>query len=270
MIIGGLWPYWKWGWWIEDAGISFAFARNLAEGHGLVAFPGGERVEGYSNPLWVVLLAIWEWVGVDGFQSSRWMSIPLAGATVALVYAIGARLRPDRVGVGLIAAAVLASDCVFGIWAASGLENPLFCALLALAMWRTLVEGEEGGFPWSAVAFLLLSLTRPEGIAYAAFGGFWALLIDRAEGRRISRTALWLAVFWGPFLAYHAARYNYFAFAFPATYYAKMGDMGFQPYAWEARSWMYLRNYCADLYVGWLFPLFYIGVSGLRGARAWR
>jgi len=268
VLVGGLWPYWKWGWWIEDAGISFSFARNLAQGHGLVAFPGGERVEGYSNPLWVALLALWELVGVDGFKSSRWMSIPLAASSVALVYAIGGRLRPDRVGVGLVAATILASDCVFGIWTASGLENPLFCALMAVAMWRTLVEGERGGFPWAAVAFLLLALTRPEGIAYAAFGGLWTVLIDRADGRRWTRTLAWLAVFWVPFGAYYAARYAYFAYPFPATYYAKMGGMEFQPYAWNARSWMYLRRYCADLQVGWLFPVFWIGVGGLRGPRA--
>lgn len=41
---------------IEDAGISFAYARNLAQGDGLVSYPGGERVEGYSNALWVFLL----------------------------------------------------------------------------------------------------------------------------------------------------------------------------------------------------------------------
>jgi hypothetical protein len=268
VIAGGLWPYWKWGWWIEDAGISFAYARNLAEGHGLVAFPGGERVEGYSNPLWVVLLALWEVAGVDGFQSSRWMSIPFAASAVALVYRIGGRLRPDRQGVGLLAAAILASDCIFGIWSASGLENPLFCALLALAMWRTLVEGEDGGFPWAAVVFLLLALTRPEGIAYAAFGGFWALLIDRAEGRSWWRTVSWFAVFWVPFGCYHGVRYSYFALPFPATYYAKMGDVEFQPYAWNARSWMYLRRYCADVGVGWLLPLFWIGVAGCRGPRA--
>ena len=35
---------------IEDAGISFAYARNLVEGDGLATYAGGPRVEGYSNP----------------------------------------------------------------------------------------------------------------------------------------------------------------------------------------------------------------------------
>jgi len=44
-------------WLIDDAGISFAYSRNLAQGFGLVAQPGVPRVEAYSNFLWVILLA---------------------------------------------------------------------------------------------------------------------------------------------------------------------------------------------------------------------
>lgn len=62
---------WFWGWYIEDAAISFAYARNWAEGEGLVAIPGGERLEGYSNATWVALLALFELLGIDGFRSSK-------------------------------------------------------------------------------------------------------------------------------------------------------------------------------------------------------
>ncbi len=40
----------------DDAFISFRYVRNLIEGHGLVFNPG-ERVEGYTNFLWVLELA---------------------------------------------------------------------------------------------------------------------------------------------------------------------------------------------------------------------
>lgn len=40
----------------DDAFISFRYARNLVEGHGLV-YDLGEYVEGYSNFLWVLELA---------------------------------------------------------------------------------------------------------------------------------------------------------------------------------------------------------------------
>ena len=43
----------------DDAFISFRYTRNLIEGHGLVFNPG-ERVEGYTNFLWILeLAALW-------------------------------------------------------------------------------------------------------------------------------------------------------------------------------------------------------------------
>ena len=50
--------YWFVDWYIDDAVISFSYARNFAEGEWLVAFPGVERVEGYSNLLWVLVLTV--------------------------------------------------------------------------------------------------------------------------------------------------------------------------------------------------------------------
>ena len=48
----------------DDAYISFRYARNLAQGNGLV-FNAGERVEGYTNFLWTVLFTPAELVGLD-------------------------------------------------------------------------------------------------------------------------------------------------------------------------------------------------------------
>ena len=45
------------GWLVDDAAISMAYAANWTAGHGLVAQPGLPPVEGYSNFLWVVVLA---------------------------------------------------------------------------------------------------------------------------------------------------------------------------------------------------------------------
>src|SRR5262249_18839900 len=41
----------------DDASITFRYAQTLSEGHGLVFNPGLERVEGYTNFLWTLMLA---------------------------------------------------------------------------------------------------------------------------------------------------------------------------------------------------------------------
>ena len=44
-------------WTGDDAFISFRYAQNLVEGKGLV-YNAGEKVEGYSNFLWTMLVAL--------------------------------------------------------------------------------------------------------------------------------------------------------------------------------------------------------------------
>ena len=48
----------------DDAFISFRYARHLIDGQGLVYNPG-ERVEGFSNLLWVLAMAAGYAVGLD-------------------------------------------------------------------------------------------------------------------------------------------------------------------------------------------------------------
>ena len=41
----------------DDANIFLVYARNIAGGHGFVYNVGGERVEGFTSPAWVLLCA---------------------------------------------------------------------------------------------------------------------------------------------------------------------------------------------------------------------
>jgi hypothetical protein len=258
-----------WEWYIEDAAISFAYARNWAAGDGLVAFAGGERIEGYSNPLWVALMAFFYLFGIDGFVSSKWMSMVFGGITVVLSYLIAREVIDDEEDPWSPLAAPITLSVMppFGFWNASGLENSLFNVLLAGGLWRTLVEARKGGFPWSAVFFLGLSVTRPEAIMYAAWAGFLGMVFAIVAGRGMRSTLLWLATFFLPFTAYHLVRYDYFAWAFPNTYYAKLGHKEFKPFAWGARGWKYIRGFGFETGYGWFLPLHIIGLIGLRSTR---
>jgi hypothetical protein len=233
-------------WYIEDAAISFAYARHLASGEGLVAYPGGERVEGYSNPLWVFLLTGWQLLGVNGFVSSKILGAVLGGASVLLTWAITRDLREEDDAVPLFAALVLAVNPQFVIWNAGGLENSLFSFLLALGIWRALAEAREGGWPWSALAFFALAITRPEGILYAAAAGFWAMVYALAAGRGVVPTLQWLLTFFVP-----------------------MGRSAYDPLNWSFKGWRYLQNYAHELWHGYLLPVYLLGMTGLRGRRAW-
>src|SRR5262245_16454258 len=78
----------RWRFVIDDAFISLRYARNLAMGHGLV-YNAGERVEGYTNFLWTLFLALPHLLHVDPIAVMKLANLALALATSWLVYRLG-------------------------------------------------------------------------------------------------------------------------------------------------------------------------------------
>src|SRR2546430_16058094 len=79
----------------DDAFISFVFARNLAE-HGQLVFNLGERVEGYTNFLWTVLLASGMKLGVGPVAASRFLGVAFAVGVLAATVRLSLRLDRER------------------------------------------------------------------------------------------------------------------------------------------------------------------------------
>ncbi len=257
-----------WDWFIEDAAISFAYARNWAAGDGLVAFPGEERIEGYSNPLWVAIIAFFYLFGIEGFVSAKWLGLLMGSTTIFLSWKIMQEMIGDKRSLAaLIAPVMLAAFPPFAFWNTGGLENGLFCLMLAGGMWRTLVEARTGGYPWSSLFFLGVATTRPEGIMYSAWGGFVFMVLQLREGRGLKTTLQWLATFFAPFLVYHGLRYQYFGWEFPNTYYAKLGNRDFKPFAWKARGWRQIREFGWVTFSGAWLPIYFAGLIGIRKRR---
>jgi arabinofuranosyltransferase len=107
----------------DDAFISFRYARNLANGHGLVFNPG-ERVEGYTNFLWTLFMAVPEWLGWSTPLFAQLVGIVVFLATVAVTWRLAERvLRDDTLA--LLAVLVLVTNMTFLSYATGGLETML-------------------------------------------------------------------------------------------------------------------------------------------------
>src|SRR6185312_5756389 len=89
---------------VDDAAISIAYGHSLLAGAGLRLTPLSAPVEGFSNPLWVLLLGLSRPLGLEPLAFSRWLGIVLGALALAFVAlavpaASGRRLRPvDAVG----------------------------------------------------------------------------------------------------------------------------------------------------------------------------
>jgi len=220
-------------WLIDDAGISFAYSRNLAGGHGLVSQPGMIPVEGYSNFLWVILMTPFFLLGLfDPFLTSKIVSFILVGISFLFLHRVAMRLTDRHRLVSFISLLFLATNSSFVIWTCSGLENPLYVMLISLMLFQIInhmasLSGSSVGPQMIAVTCSALALTRPDGIVYtAAFPT--VLLIGLLIGqvsvsdliRRLWKFGITTLGILGSFMLF---RMIYFGDIMPNTYYVKGG-----------------------------------------------
>lgn len=215
------------GWMLDDAYISFRYARHLAQGDGLV-FNVGERVEGYTNFLWVLLCAAGLRVGVAPELLTPALSLASAIALLFVARAASKWLStrdggaPENPATALPAMTVIALTQSFALYGSNGLETVFFALWVALAAWSMAARWPLRFAGFTALAFL----TRPEaGLVGAAGVGLFALDASRDPAKRAPLAkavgALSLAV--APYLAW---KLSWFGALLPNTFHAKPGEAG--------------------------------------------
>ncbi len=212
----------------DDAYISFRYAKNLLDGHGLVFNPG-ERVEGYSNFAWTMLVAFVMKLGADPVPASQVMGLAF-GVLAILTAARFVRGLEGRWGAGAVAAAAfIAFNPAFALWSSGGLETAMFAFLVVLGLERGLApDVSPAGRRLAPLALAAASLTRPEGpllfvlwFAVRAFDTWRAGPCADPAGRRgLVRDALTFAA---PLVPYALWKLWYFGDLLPNPFYAKTG-----------------------------------------------
>jgi hypothetical protein len=203
---------------VDDAGITFRFAHNLAEGKGL-CFNPGEPVEGYVHFLWIVLLAaIKRMSGLEPMAVGPGLGRLFGALTVAGTAFVAARLRSPRGGPFWIAAPfLLATNLYFLLWSQAGLETPLFTCLLVLSLHLHLRGGLIGAYG-TPLVLVALCMTRPEGVLVVVVLAVESLLARPRSDRRAVAVAL---TFLLPAGVYFLWRWHYFGYFLPNVFYAK-------------------------------------------------
>lgn len=213
----------------EDAYISFRYAENIASGYGIVFNNGGEVVEGYSNPTWVALLTLANIFGLNSVLAGRCLGLLFGALLLVEITTLFRLLRPERPLSGIYPALVFLTVPMFLFWTQTGLENSLFIWLVAIGMRLAICEATQGSkFPFSAIPYFFLAITRPEGIVFFAITCCWKIANNKSNDKLQGRSSvlLWAAIVIILFLAFELWRYMTFGEWVPNTFFAKVNKGG--------------------------------------------
>jgi len=222
----------------DDAMISMRYARNFVQGHGLVWNAGERPVEGYTNPLWVLLMAAIHALPLPVSKTSGAVKLLAMALLVANLFII--RRLAERVGASAAAAvgAVLLTALHYPltVWSLQGSEVALVVPLVGLAL-LTAINGMAGD-RFSAIPYWMLgagTLVRPDAAVLHVGLVAGMATIDRA--RRAAHLTYGIAVLLLFAALQTAFRFAYYGEWLPNTYYLKMtGYPALWRIAWGMRD----------------------------------
>lgn len=118
----------------DDAFISFRYARNLVEGNGLVFNPG-ERIEGYTNFLWTLLMAAGLRLQIPIVSWSQLLGLACFCGSLAITFLFARRLLGSSRW-ALLAVVMVGLNFTFNVYATGGLETSLQAVSVLLAAYQ--------------------------------------------------------------------------------------------------------------------------------------
>jgi hypothetical protein len=212
----------------DDAMISMRYANNLARGHGLVWNPGGERVEGYTNPLWVIYMSIFHLFPIPSSKIS--LAIQVTGAILMAINMVVVKKITEHFTKNPIT--IFAAVIITGFygplnnWSLLGMEVSILVLLVSLAVLKTIQSLKEGRF--SFWPYLILGIGTFVRIDMAVpFLAVFAFLFFADPSNRKSHLTWGGGLFLGFLLSQTGFRLWYYSDALPNTYYLKMTGVPF-------------------------------------------
>jgi hypothetical protein len=210
----------------DDAMISMRYAWNLAHGNGLVWNPG-ERVEGFTNPLWVGFMALFHFFPIPPEKISFYIqaagALFLAG-NLYFVKKISEEFT-DSMLVMLAAVLITASYGPLNTWGLLGMEVSLLVLVTSAAVWMTL-RTDPGRFnPWTYVLLAVSTLVRVDmAVPYLVILGVMLFVQPKFRKQHLLWGLGLLTLFIG---GQTLARYLYYGDLLPNTYYLKLEGFPF-------------------------------------------
>jgi arabinofuranosyltransferase len=227
-----LWHARSYDFFCDDAFIALRYAKNLIE-HGELSYNVGQRVEGFTSPLWVLLISAVGALGVPLVAATRGLAAIAGLGTFWALTRFWDELNPRGPWLVLVPALSLAMSAPFAAWIFGGLETPLFVASFTLSLaciTRAARKRDLHSLLQAALTVSFCVLCRPEGTTLIGIGTValcrpspvWHLPL----GRRLLAWLLPILVLVG---GYELFRLRYYGYPLPNTFYVKTSGVGLWP-----------------------------------------
>ena len=270
----------------DDAFISFRYARNLAQGNGLV-WNIGERVEGYTNFLWTLCLAPSFLFGWEPVFYSYVLSLTAYVCTLVVSYGLATTLWKTWKA-GVLCVFLLATNFSFSSYATGGLETQfgiawVMTAIGALEYWRR-DQQRIALCIGAGLASAFAVMTRMDAILILV--PFWSVTVWRVWRTGLRRGwymfGLAASMAAGPVFCWILWRHAYYGAWLPNTFLIKStgvswirgayyvalfyGVYGFWlaiPACWRCGRWLDKTPFVAGAAVAWvLWQLYVVCIGG--------
>lgn len=243
----------------DDSYISFRFVKNFVQGNGLVFNPG-ERVEGYTNLLWVLILSIFYAMKMNIESISQYLSMGFGILVLFQTYKISSLVEIKETAkkgkasqstaaylFNFIPVFLMVLTGAYNFWAISGMETCMFMAYVLAGIFYYIKNKNSDSPNYLFALFIFLaSLTRPEGLYFFGLIMIHKVIISIKENKAgflkdifSKKNLITYGVYIIPTGLFILWRLSYYGYPFPNTYYAKTG---FSSAYFEA-GWTYFKNF---------------------------
>jgi arabinofuranosyltransferase len=231
----------------DDAFISFRYVRNFLDGNGLV-FNTGEKVEGYTNLFFIIMMSLLGRFGLDIVVASKVIGVISGTAIIILSFSWIRRMSdvPNETIIPLTIPFLLITNGSFAYWTISGMETTLFSVMILYGLYLA-ANKNMLYLPVLAVA----TLTRPEGALVFLIALIFHFYYKNLRLINTLRHMILFAVLIIPQIIFRLAYYNDIL---PNPFYAKTGwSLEYLKSGLEY-LWLFCRQY--GLYGGlFLIPI---------------
>jgi hypothetical protein len=211
----------------DDAMISMRYAHNLVLGAGLVWNPG-ETVEGYTDPLWVIVMAGMialfgshaAVLGMQGLGLLIAVALVLVTLRLAAVVAPALGVAPSRT-LAIVVAVLGVAYYPLLYWTLMGLEVGAIALVLALAITAYLARPQASWIAPAAGAVVAYFL-RPDAILLFLPMLVLQLVDARRQPRLLRKLVAPLGIAAALIAAHLVWRWSYYGSVVPNTYTLKM------------------------------------------------